>query len=151
MKIKKIELYNIGSFQGKNCIDISDVSKNVILVGGKNGAGKTTLFESIKICIYGHKEAGYQTISPAYKKNIKSLINDYAKLEAKTEAYVCINLELFNGQDMDSYSLKREWNLSKDDFETFTVEKNGQQLSNEDIEIFNSYLLDLIPPELFNL
>lgn len=151
MKIKKIELYNIGSFQGKNCIDISEVSKNVILVGGKNGAGKTTLFESIKICIYGHKEAGYQTISPAYKKNIKSLINDYAKLEAKTEAYVCINLELFNGQDMDSYSLKREWNLSKDDFETFTVEKNGQQLSNEDIEIFNSYLLDLIPPELFNL
>lgn len=151
MKIKKIELYNIGSFQGQNCIDISDVSKNVILVGGKNGAGKTTLFESIKICIYGHKEAGYQTISSMYKKYIKSLINDYAKLEAKTEAYVCIELELFNGQDMDSYFLKREWNLSKNDFETFTVEKNGQQLSNEDIEIFNNYLLDLIPPELFNL
>lgn len=151
MKINAIELFNIGSFQGKNKIDVSNIEKNIILIGGKNGAGKTTLFESIKICIYGYKEAGYQTISSAYKKNIKSLINDYAKLEEKTEAFVSVNLELFNGQEMDSYILKREWNFSKEDFEVFYVWKNGTLLETNEIEIFNSYLLDLIPPELFNL
>lgn len=151
MKINTIELFNIGSFQGKNKIDVSNIEKNIILVGGKNGAGKTTLFESIKICIYGHKEAGYQTISSAYKKNIKSLINDYAKLEAKTKAFVSVSLDLFNGQEVDSYILKREWDLSKDDFEIFHIWKNGTLLGNDEVEIFNSYLLDLIPPELFNL
>lgn len=151
MKIRKISVYNIGSYEGLNTIDISNIKGNIVLFGGKNGAGKTTLFESIKICLYGYKEAGYQTISPAYRKRIKSLINDYAKLETNVEAYVSMEIELFNGQDNDIYELKRKWTLLKEIDEQFTVKKNDIELSQEELESFNSYVLDLIPPELFNL
>ena len=53
MRINRIELYNIGSYEGRNCFDISAQreSGKIVLVGGKNGAGKTTLFTAIKLCL----------------------------------------------------------------------------------------------------
>ena len=49
MRINSIELYNIGSYEGRNCFDISAQGRDgkIVLIGGKNGAGKTTLFTSI--------------------------------------------------------------------------------------------------------
>lgn len=153
MKINRIELYNIGPYEGLNIFDIADQSKTgkITVIGGKNGAGKTTLFSSIKLCLYGHREAGYQAINAYYKRNIKKLINDKAKLENGTEAFVRLELEIFNGQDWDVYSLKRSWVLDADNFEEFSVIKNSFVLSDEEIGDFDNYLLNLIPPELFDL
>ena len=56
MRIKKIELYNFGSYEGVNTFDIESselTDKRIVIVGGKNGAGKTTLFTAIQICLYG--------------------------------------------------------------------------------------------------
>ena len=153
MKINRIELYNIGPYEGLNMFDIAGQSKTgkITVIGGKNGAGKTTLFSAIKLCLYGHREAGYQAINAYYKRNIKKLINDKAKLENGTEAFVQLELEIFNGQDWDVYSLKRSWVLDSDNFEEFSVIKNSFVLSDEEIGDFDNYLLNLIPPELFDL
>ena len=150
MKIKKIELCNIGSYEGINILDVSDANKNVILVGGRNGTGKTTLFESIKLCFYGNKVTGYQFPTVAYNKKIIRLVNNIAKLKG-TKAYISVTVEMFNGQENDIYILKREWNLSKKESESFSVNKNGIVLKEDEFEAFRNYIMDLIPPELFNL
>ena len=153
MKINRIKLYNIGSYEGLNVFDIAAQNPNgkISVIGGKNGAGKTTLFSGIKLCLYGYREAGYQAINNWYKNSIKRLINDKAKLENKASAYVLLNLSIFNGQDWDEYELKRNWNLNKDPFEEFVVVRNGVVLTTEEIDDFDNYLLNLIPPELFEL
>lgn len=153
MKINKIELYNIGSYEGLNVFDIAGQSTTgkVSVIGGKNGAGKTTLFSGIKLCLYGHKEAGYQAINSWYKNSIKKLINDKAKIENSASAYVLLNLSIFNGQDWDEYKLQRKWNLNEDPFEDFIVIRNSKQLTADEIDDFENYLLNLIPPELFEL
>ena len=76
MKINKIELKNIGSYEGLNEFDICLQNDNgkIVVIGGKNGAGKTTLFTSIKLCLYGYREAGYQAINAFYKKSINFYI-----------------------------------------------------------------------------
>ena len=101
--------------------------------------------------VYGHRESGYQAINNWYKNSIKKLINDKAKLENKAKAYVLLNLSIFNGQDWDEYELKRNWNLEEDPFEEFVVIRNGEELSADEIDDFDNYLLNLIPPELFEL
>ena len=61
MKIKRITLYNIGPYVGKNTFEFSiDRDKNIVLIGGKNGAGKTTFFKAIKTCLYGCKVWGFE-------------------------------------------------------------------------------------------
>lgn len=153
MKINKIELKNIGSYEGLNQFDIADQNGqgNVVVIGGKNGAGKTTMFTSIKLCLYGHRESGYQAINAYYKKSIKRLVNDKAKIENKAEAYVLLDLSILNGQEWDNYVLKRSWELESTDFEKFEVKKNGVDLSTDEVADFENYLLNLIPPELFEL
>lgn len=153
MRINSIELYNIGSYEGRNLFDISTQKENgkIVLVGGKNGAGKTTLFTAIKLCLYGYRESGYQSINAFYKKQIKKLINDKAKIENNGQAFVILDISIHNGQDWDSYFLKRFWTLKSDNFEHFQVWKNDNELSSEEISNFENYLLNLIPPELFEL
>lgn len=50
MKIKRIQVKNIGPYVNENAFDfdVSDITKRMVLIGGKNGAGKTTLFNAIK-------------------------------------------------------------------------------------------------------
>ena len=153
MKINKIELKNIGSYEEINKFDVSGQNRdgNIVLVGGKNGAGKTTLFTAIKLCLYGHKESGYQSVNAFYKREIKKLINDTAKIENRSEAYVLLDIQILNGQDWDQYVLRRIWHLDGEEFEQFEVIKNGIELEAEEVIDFENYLLNLIPPELFEL
>ena len=153
MKINKIELYNLGPYEGYNVFDIAEQESkgHVIVIGGKNGAGKTTLFSSIKLCLYGHRKSGYESISPAYKRSIKTLVNDKAKAENNPKAYVSLDVSIFNGQDWDNYIITREWDLNSDYFEEYTVFKNGDTLDSDEVLDFDNFLLSLIPPELFEL
>ena len=152
MKINKILITNLGSYEGVNQIVVAgNPEKNIILVGGKNGAGKTTLFDSIRICLYGYKAYGYQLFSAAYKKQIDSMINDSAKLAGSLFASVSLELEIDDNQDVNKYVLTRSWSSQYAQFEEFKVKKNGILLDDELAEDFSNYLLGLIPPELFNL
>ena len=153
MKINRIELYNIGSYEGYNEFNIAaqKMSGNIIVVGGKNGAGKTTLFTAIKLCLYGFKEAGYQAMNAHYKRSIKKLVNDKAKVENNANAYTLLDLDILNGQEWDNYIIKREWFLEGVDFESFSVKKNGRLLHAEELVDFENFLMNLLPPELFDL
>ena len=152
MRINKIVLYNFGSYVGENTFDTKmNEDRNIILVGGKNGAGKTTLFTAMRLCLYGHMSFGYQNINSYYNRSVTKLINSNAKMKKPTPAGVTMQIALNNGQELDYYELCRSWILADNLSETFTVTKNGEVMSDEEIADFEKYLLSLIPPELFNL
>ena len=152
MKINNIILHNFGSYEGTTDFETrpSD-SRNIVLIGGKNGAGKTTLFTAMRLCLYGYRSMGYKNMNSFYNRAIIKLINNTAKITKPTTSFVTMCVELNNGQGMDSFSLTRKWTLNEALIETFTVSKNGVDLSEDEIADFEKFIVTLIPPELFNL
>ncbi|MDD3013457.1 MAG: AAA family ATPase [Candidatus Gastranaerophilales bacterium] len=153
MIINNIELNNFGSYEGKTFFDFQSFDdKNIILIGGKNGAGKTTLFTAIRLCIYGFKSFGYQSSNAFYNKAIIKIINNNSKLVEPTNAHVKINISINNGQDLDEYNIKRKWILVKNSVEEqLIIYKNEKLLKEEEIADFEKYIMQIIPPDLFDL
>lgn len=152
MKIYNIILHNFGSYEGTTDFDTRPCNgRNIVLIGGKNGAGKTTLFTAMRLCLYGYKSMGYKNPNSFYNRAVVKLINNTAKITKPTTAFVTMCIELNNGQGMDSFSLTRKWEMNESLIETFSVLKNGADLSADEIADFEKYVVSLIPPELFNL
>ena len=152
MKITNITIENLGPYVGDNsfCFDISDSSRNVILIGGKNGAGKTTLFNSIKIGLYGCRAYGFESENAKYLDTIASLINSKAKLERSGVARIVISILMEDGKDDFSYRFERAWKLSTKNLrEDLRVYRNNVLLGETEKSDFQSYLLQLIPPDMF--
>lgn len=151
MKIKTIKIKNIGPYIGENKIsfDISDKSKQMVLIGGKNGAGKTTLFNAIKICLYGCVAYGYEANNAKYYEEIEKIINANEKLQ-NGEAEVIIELLLDDGKDNHIYKFDRSWKIKgKKISENFKLSKDGEFVSETEKSDFESFLLQIIPPNLF--
>lgn len=151
MKIKTITLKNIGPYIGVNefFLDISDKSKRMVLIGGKNGAGKTTLFNAIKICLYGCVAYGYESNNAKYYGEIEKIINSNEKMK-NGEAEVSLELLLDDGKDNHIYKFYRGWKIKgKKISEKFKLLKDNSCVSETEIGDFESFLLQIIPPNLF--
>lgn len=152
MKINNIILHNFGSYEGTTNFETRPCDgRNIVLIGGKNGAGKTTLFTAMRLCLYGYKSMGYKNPNSFYNRAVIKLINNTAKITKPTTTFVTMCIELNNGQGMDSFLLTRKWELNESLIESFSVLKNGADLSADEIADFEKYVVSLIPPELFNL
>lgn len=152
MKINNIILHNFGSYEGTTDFETRPCDgRNIVLIGGKNGAGKTTLFTAMRLCLYGYKSMGYKNPNSFYNRAVVKLINNTAKITKPTTTFVTMCIELNNGQGMDSFLLTRKWELNESLIESFSVLKNGADLSADEIADFEKYVVSLIPPELFNL
>ena len=153
MRIKKILLYNVGPYIGKNVFELSSSEeKNIVLIGGKNGAGKTTFFNSIKTGLYGCRVWGFAAPGKEYFTFIENLLNSNLQYYTKATGYVEIDLEFNDGKQLDIYRLHREWVKTKKNIsETFTVHKNGCLIGEDEKQNFVNYLLSIIPPDMFNL
>ena len=152
MKIKRIQVKNIGPYVNENVFDfdVSDITKRMVLIGGKNGAGKTTLFNAIKICLYGCVAYGFESNNAKYFAEIEKIINANEKLQKIGEAEVVIDLLMDDGKYDHTYTFVRSWRVAgKKIAETFTVYKDGETLSETEKSDFESYLLQTLPPNLF--
>ena len=152
MKITNISIENLGPYVGENVLnfDISDSSHNVFLIGGKNGAGKTTLFNSIKIGLYGCRAYGYESENPKYLETISNLINSRAKLERTGVARIIISVLMEDGKDDFRYRFERTWKLSTKQLrEDLRIYRNDVLLNETEKSDFQSYLMQLIPPDMF--
>jgi len=153
MKIQKIILNNIGPYIGENTItfNTSDSTKNIVIIGGRNGAGKTTLFDSIKLCLYGYKLYGYRQNSQSYTSKIKRIINDDTKKTSSPKAGIALSILIEDGYSNSIFTISRNWILQKSHFkETYNVYKDNTLLNDEEKADFDNYLLQTIPPALFN-
>ena len=153
MIIRNIELNNFGSYEGVSELNFNDEDdKNIILIGGKNGAGKTTLFTAIRLCIYGYRAFGYQSLNSFYNRSIIKLINNNAKLQEPTTSHIKIGMLINNGQEYDEYTIQRSWIYEKNSIiENISILKNNINLSEEEIFDFEKYIMQIIPPDLFDL
>ena len=152
MKITDILLQNLGPYIGENRLsfDISDPARNVVLIGGKNGAGKTTLFNSIKTGLYGCRAYGFESENAKYLEIISNLINRAAKLGRTGVAKVVISILMEDGKDDFTYRFERSWKLSTKQLrEDVKIYRNDVLLNETEKSDFESYLLQLIPPDLF--
>lgn len=151
MKIKRIQVKNIGPYVNKNSFDfdVSDPTRRMILIGGKNGAGKTTLFNAIKICLYGCVAYGFESNNTKYFAEIEKIINANEKLKKIGEAEVIIDLLMDDGKYDHTYTFIRSWVVGKKIAESFAVYKDGTVLSETEKSDFESYLLQTLPPNLF--
>ena len=152
MKIESIQVRNIGPYIGKNVFnfDTSDSIRRMILIGGKNGAGKTTLFNAIKICLYGCVAYGFESKNTHYYEKVAEIINSSEKLKKTGTAGVVITLLLDDGMYNHVYTFDRSWTVTgKRTAESFDLYKDGQIVSETEKSDFESFLLQLLPPNLF--
>lgn len=152
MKINNIELFNFGPYESSAYFDTHTSSqKNIILIGGKNGSGKTTLFTAMKVCLYGYMGMGYKNANSRYYENVKKMINNSSKIKENPEAYIKMELEIDNRRDKDIYILKRSWEIKNGVKEKLLILKNDINLTGEEVNDFEKFLVSYVPPELFNL
>lgn len=152
MKIKKIQLRNIGPYVDYNefDFDIADSVKRMVLVGGKNGAGKTTLFNAIKICLYGCVAFGFESNNARYYEELEKIINTNEKLKKIGESEVTIDLLIDDGKDNHIYTFNRSWKIKgKKIAETFVLLKDSVPVTETEKGDFESFLLQTLPPNLF--
>ena len=153
MRIKRLTLNNIGSFAGEHSFlfQTDNPQKQIVLIGGRNGAGKTTLFESIRLCLYGYKLYGYRQNSQTYTNKIKRLINDKVKSASPATAGIIMQILIEDGYANSVFEISREWILNGNALkESLCVYKDGDLLTAEQMQDFDNYLMQIIPPALFN-
>lgn len=152
MKITNILIENLGPYVGENILsfNVTDSSRNVILIGGKNGAGKTTLFNSIKIGLYGCRTYGFESENTKYLGIISNLINSKAKLDRSGFARIVVSVLMEDGKDDFLYRFERSWKLSTKQLrEELKIYRNDELLNETEKSDFQSYLMQLIPPDMF--
>ena len=153
MRIKQLTLNNIGSFAGEHSFQFQtdNPQKQIVLIGGRNGAGKTTLFESIRLCLYGYKLYGYRQNSQIYTNKIKRLINDKVKSASPATAGITMQILIEDGYANSVFEISRQWILNGNTLkESLCVYKDGDLLTTEQMQDFDNYLMQIIPPALFN-
>ena len=152
MIINSIKLKNFRSYEDETEFSFSPKdNKNIVLIGGENGAGKSTLFEAIKLCIYGPMSYGYLGSNGNYLTKIKNNINNNAFKNDIVDCNISLSLSFTEGTQINEYNLSRTWEYVNQKIkETFTVDKNGKTLNNDEILYFNKYLQSLLPPSLFD-
>lgn len=77
MIIDQLVLHNVGTFAGRNTIELTPPSpkKPIVLVGGLNGAGKTTLLEAIHLVLYGPLAQTAARKAGSYENYLRGLIH----------------------------------------------------------------------------
>jgi len=154
MKIRKIELFNFGSYEGLTSFDLitEDPAKRIIIIGGKNGAGKTTLFTAMQVCLYGYLAFGYKNAGKIYHQEIFKLVNSRARVNEDNSAYVRIVFDEMNQSIQERFSIKRNWGWADGLVsETLEILKGDDVMDDEQLSNFQKYLIHLIPPDLLNL
>lgn len=74
-------------------------------------------------------------------------------MNAPCNILVELKVEISNGLEIDQYKLNRKWTLDEVNVlsEEYTVCKNEMLLSESEINDFDAFIMQIIPPELFNL
>ena len=153
MRIKQLRLNNIGPFAGEHIFDFQteNPKKKIVVIGGRNGAGKTTIFESVRLCLYGYKLYGYRQNSRIYTGKIRKLMNDQIKMSMPASADVSMQIFMEDGYADSVFDIRRQWILEGENIrENLSIYKDEKLLSEDEMQDFENYLMQTIPPALFN-
>jgi DNA sulfur modification protein DndD len=158
MKLLKLTLQDFGVYRGHVELHLDNrkangSSKPVILMGGTNGAGKTTILEALRLCLYGRYAVDSKITQAKYEEYLRGKVhrNEDATLNPYIAA-VSVEFEHTEQQQVNTYTVKRKWDISSDKVKTIlTIEKDGVPFDDIDHENANQFLRDLIPPGVSQL
>ena len=158
MKLLKLTLQDFGVYRGQVELHLDNrkadgSSKPVILMGGTNGAGKTTILEALRLCLYGRYAVDSKITQAKYEEYLRGKVhrNEDATLNPYI-ASVSVEFEHTEQQQVNTYKVKRKWDISSDKVKTIlTIEKDGVPFDDIDHENANQFLRDLIPPGVSQL
>lgn len=154
MQINKLVLRNIGAYFGElNKFDFKTTpEQNVVLIGGKNGAGKTTILESLRIVLFGSMAYGFVTENEPYFRKIRTLFNRKALQEEGNNYQITLDYTSTEDLEVNQYTLTRSWRIKGNKVrEYFSVKRNGEHLTAQEISDFQNRLREEMPPRLFEL
>ena len=152
MQITNLILENFSSYEGINKLDFTvKRDKSIILIGGQNGAGKTSIFTAIKIALYGPLAFGYTGNNAFYSKKIKSYINDKAFQAHSFSSGVAITVKIKKEREIKYYKIERKWTIVESKIEEkYNVFEGKKLLEETERNLFESYILNIIPKDLFD-
>jgi DNA sulfur modification protein DndD len=156
MLLHSLTLENIRIFKGTNVLDLtpihtSNVHKPIILIGGKNGAGKTTLFESILLCLYGKNAPGNRLSNAKFEQYILQMVSRSKKSEPDLTPAIEVVFEFSHAGTRHTYNVRREWMVSPKFLEKLTIRRDGEILSDLEMDQWQDLLNELIPPRFARL
>lgn len=151
MQITKLVLDNFSSYEGKNVFDFTVKNEQpIILIGGLNGAGKTSIFTAIKIALYGPLAFGYTGNNAFYCRKIRGFINDKAFQIQPFTSGISIKIKLKQERETKHYTINRKWNIIDAKIEEdYSIYEDGTLLEDSKRILFESYILNIIPIDLF--
>lgn len=156
MIIKKIKLYNFGSYYEFNEFEFCHGDKNVTLINAENGTGKTTLLNALKWCLYG-LEGGKNTNNQIINKDNQSvkpidLLNKKINIEF-AESEKRFSVELFFKKDGKDYKIVRTntFKGNKQLSGNNTTNKDSLYLYEEGIKVSDAQgVIDMLIPRSLN-
>lgn len=153
MLFKKIELTNIGPYEGNNTFHFdTDQIKNTVLIGGKNGSGKTTFLNGVKIALYGPLAYGYRTHTNAYLSEIETMLNNKAKNSNKDYFEIKLGFTMVDDFKRSYIEIIRSWSISNSTLkENVEIYKNDFKLNEIEKDNFLEKLRVTLPPSLLEL
>lgn len=109
MILNTLVLNNVGTFAGKQTIDLTppSASKPIVLVGGLNGAGKTTILESIQLALYGSLTPSSGRGTGSYDNYLRGLIHHGAP--QSEGAAIELTFSAHQEGAEHSYRIRRSW------------------------------------------
>lgn len=149
MKIKNIELHNIGLYKTQK-IDVYSPSKAVYMFWGNNGAGKTTLLNSIKTGLLGCRLFGLDY--DEYSSFVKEKLISSRVEEKNTKAYIRICLEMKEQNELKDYTIERSFIVIDDVLEeNLDIYRGKETLDFIEKEQFLNKIELYLPPSLLNV
>ena len=149
MKIKNIELHNIGLYRTQT-IDFYNPSKAVYMVWGNNGAGKTTLLNSIKIGLLGSRAFGSDY--DEYCSFVKDKLISSRVDETKIDAFIKICLEVKEQNQLVDYTIERSFSIIDDVLEeTLEIYRDNIKIDFIAKEQFLNKIETNLPPSLLDV
>lgn len=151
MQITKLVLINFSSYEGRTVFDFTVKKEQpIILIGGLNGAGKTSIFTAIKIALYGPLAFGYTGNNTFYSKKIRGFINDKAFQTQPFTSGISIEVKVKKEREIKYYTINRNWHIIDSKIEeSYSVYEGNKPLEYTDRILFESYILNIIPIDLF--
>ncbi len=148
MIITKIIFNNFKVYEGEQSLEcnINDLSKPMILIGGKNGAGKTSIIEGIKLCLYGRDATNLWNKHASYNKYLFKIHNNKSKYKNNKEFSIQIEFSINETGNQTIILLRREWVLKNKIYnESLDIYRDGDRVEFIDKNYWQDYINKLVP------
>lgn len=150
MKLRFIELNNIGLYKTQRINFPFEESNSVSIIWGNNGAGKTTLINSVKVGLLGYKAFTMEYAD--YCQLIKDTLISSRCDKSNFNAGITISINLKENHKEEEYTIKREWSGINEEFEeAVSVYKNSTLLDYVEKEAVLNKISELLPVDLLNV